>query len=70
MRRQNIVLELTVTELLEEADCPHGLPGVGREGRRFDSEWLDSLVHVHRQSSQPCFLGGRLPGGVGTTSCP
>lgn len=29
MWRQNILLKSTDTELLEEADCTHKLPGVG-----------------------------------------
>lgn len=37
MWRQNIVLKPTDIELLEEADCTHKLPGVGR-GRAADSE--------------------------------
>lgn len=42
MRRQNILLKPTDTELLEEADCTHKRPGVGK-GRAVDLETCDSL---------------------------
>lgn len=40
--RQNILLKPTDIELLEEADCTHKLPGVGK-GRAVDSDTRDSL---------------------------
>lgn len=39
---QNILLKPTDRELLEEADCTHKLPGVGK-GRAADVEARDSL---------------------------
>lgn len=50
MWRQNILLKPTDTELLEEADCTHKLPGAGPGGllgfeERDSLWWMDTKPH-------------------------
>lgn len=59
MWRQNILLKPTDIELLEEVDCTHKLPGVGK-GRAVDLQTRDSLWWTAQaKPHRPFFLGGQ-----------